>query len=67
MFSADYTCSRYDHAHPYLIHHDDRIGDPAARTFQFKSCSGALTADVLGEQIPAIDAGQEVILLSIGV
>jgi hypothetical protein len=64
--SIDYACSRYDHAYPYLIHHDSRLGDPTIRTFQFKSCSGALTADVVNDQIPKIDSNQQIILLSAG-
>ncbi|KAJ8208859.1 hypothetical protein LV159_008597 [Aspergillus fumigatus] len=44
----------------------DRIqSDPAARTFQFVSCSGAVTADVLDKQNPKISGNQQVILLSI--
>jgi hypothetical protein len=62
----DYACSRYDHAYPNLVHQDEQLGDPTARKFQFKSCSGALTTEVLSDQIPALDANQQVILLSIG-
>jgi len=62
----DYACSRYDHSYPYIINNDDRLGDPGKRNFQFKSCSGAVTKDVLEKQIPSIDGGQQVILLSIG-
>ncbi|KAK2761656.1 hypothetical protein FQN54_001484 [Arachnomyces sp. PD_36] len=62
----DYSCSRYDQAYPYLINNDERLGDPSTRNFQFKSCSGALTQDVLDEQIPAIDSEQQAILLSVG-
>ncbi|KAH1912574.1 hypothetical protein KXW47_007499 [Aspergillus fumigatus] len=62
----DWRCSRYDHSYPYLINNDPRLGDPAARTFQFVSCSGAVTADVLDKQIPKISGNQQVILLSIG-
>ncbi|KAH2915867.1 hypothetical protein KXW25_008333 [Aspergillus fumigatus] len=62
----DWRCSRYDHSYPYLINNDPRLGDPAARTFQFVSCSGAVTADVLDKQNPKISGNQQVILLSIG-
>lgn len=62
----DWSCSRYDHSYPYLINTDERLGDPAKRKFQFKSCSGAVTKDVLEKQIPSIDSGQQAILLSIG-
>ncbi|KAG2019298.1 hypothetical protein GB937_005212 [Aspergillus fischeri] len=63
---ADWACSRYDHSYPYLIHNDPQLGDPEARTFQFVSCSGAVTADALDKQIPQISGNQQVILLSVG-
>ncbi|KAL6229677.1 SGNH hydrolase-type esterase domain-containing protein [Aspergillus navahoensis] len=63
---SDYACSRYDHAYPYLVNQDERLGDPANRNFQFRSCSGAVIKDVLEKQIPAIDNDQQAILLSIG-
>lgn len=62
----DYACSRYDHAYPYLVNTDPRLGDPSKRTFQFLSCSGAVTKDVLEKQIPDLKANQQAILLSIG-
>ncbi|KAE8332768.1 fibronectin type III domain protein [Aspergillus sergii] len=64
--NSDWACSRYDHAYPYLIHNDERLGDPDARTFQFKSCSGAVIEDVINDQIPNISGNQQVILLSAG-
>lgn len=66
MTPTDYACSRYDQAHPYLINQDPRLGDTSARSFQFKSCSGAVAQDVLDEQIPAINKDQQAILLSVG-
>ena len=63
---VDWACSRYDHAYPYLVNNDPRLGDPTKRTFQFLSCSGAVTSDVLEKQIPALNANQQVIMLSIG-
>jgi len=66
MMSIDYACSRYDQAYPYLINQDSRLGDPSARKFQFKSCSGAVAQDVLDDQIPNIDGNQQAILLSVG-
>jgi hypothetical protein len=62
----DRLCSRYDHSYPYLLNRDGWLGDASARTFQFLSCSGALTKDVLENQIPRIDDNQEIILLSAG-
>ncbi|THC88424.1 hypothetical protein EYZ11_012126 [Aspergillus tanneri] len=63
---SDWACSRYDHAYPYLIHTDERLGDQDARTFQFKSCSGAVIDNVINDQIPNISGNQQVILLSAG-
>ncbi|KAJ0413256.1 fibronectin type III domain protein [Aspergillus carlsbadensis] len=62
----DWVCSRYDHSYPYLVNQDERLGDPAGRTFQFKSCSGAVIADVINDQIPLLSSNQQVILLSAG-
>lgn len=63
----DWACSRYDHSYPFLINTDERLGDdPSKRKFQFQSCSGAVTNDVLETQVPLIDSDQQVILLSIG-
>ncbi|OQD78925.1 hypothetical protein PENANT_c071G04858 [Penicillium antarcticum] len=61
-----FFCSRYDESYPYLVHNDGRLGDPSTRTFQFHSCSGAVISEVIKEQLPLIDAGQQVILLSAG-
>ncbi|PGH17920.1 hypothetical protein AJ79_00819 [Helicocarpus griseus UAMH5409] len=63
---SDWSCSRYDQAYPNLINNDARLGDPGARKFQFKSCSGATTEDVLEKQIPSLDKDQQAIILSIG-
>jgi hypothetical protein len=62
----DYGCSRYDHSYPHLLNDDDRLGNPAARKFQFLSCSGAVINDVLNKQIPNLEDNQQVILLSAG-
>ena len=66
MPDQDSKCARYDHSYPYLVNGDERLGDPAKRKFQFESCSGAVVQDVIDDQIPALDSGQEVILLSAG-
>ena len=65
-WQQDYACSRYDHAYPRLVNKDARLGDPSKRNFQFRSCSGAVIDDILKEQIPQVDSGQQVILLSAG-
>ncbi|KAL2076239.1 hypothetical protein VTL71DRAFT_1182 [Oculimacula yallundae] len=56
-------CSRYKMAHPAIISRDSRLGKPA---FQFKSCSGAVSADIIKNQIPGLDSNQDAILLSVG-
>lgn len=63
---ADFACRRYDHAYPYLIHYNDRLGDPSQRDFDFRSCSGAVMADVMYDQVPALKGDQQIILLSAG-
>ncbi|KAL9572343.1 hypothetical protein ACKAV7_003544 [Fusarium commune] len=63
---SDFACARYDHAYPYLVNQDSRIGDHSGRKFQFLSCSGAVTTDVLEKQIPHLDNNQDAITLSIG-
>ena len=47
----DWSCSRYDLAHPYLVSTDERL---AGKPFQFLSCSGATSVDVLRGQIPKL-------------
>lgn len=61
----DYACSRYKESYPYLVSIDPRFGDTAPN-FQFLSCSGAVTKDLLDIQIPAMNANQNAILLSTG-
>ncbi|OAR01499.1 hypothetical protein LLEC1_05006 [Akanthomyces lecanii] len=63
---SDWACRRYDSAYPSLLNTDDRLGDSSKRKFQFESCSGAVTKDILDKQIPRIDSNQQVILLSAG-
>jgi hypothetical protein len=63
---ADFACRRYDHAYPYLMHHDNRLGDSSQRDFDFRSCSSAVAADVMYDQIPKLKGDQQVITLSAG-
>lgn len=63
---SEFNCRRYDHSYPWILNEDPRLGDPAGRNFQFASCSGAVTQDVIDKQIPELDGGQQVILLSAG-
>lgn len=67
MIDTDYACSRYDNAYPNLINDDARLGyNNTDRDFQFRSCSGAVTSDILEKQIPNISPSQQAILLSVG-
>jgi hypothetical protein len=58
-------CCLYEKSYPVLVDEDVRLGEPAAHVFQFKSCSRAVTQDVLDHHIPAIDSSQQVVLLSV--
>lgn len=53
-------------AYPMMVNDDPRLGDPRSRNFQFKSCSGAVTTEILERQIPDISSNQQLILLSAG-
>ncbi|KAJ4307499.1 hypothetical protein N0V84_012688 [Fusarium piperis] len=33
LATQDFACARYDHAYPYLVNQDSRIGDPSGRKF----------------------------------
>lgn len=61
-----WACSRYDHAYPNLVNQMAALGDPKDRKFQFHSCSGATSEEILKDQLPRIDNGQDAILLSAG-
>lgn len=62
----DWSCGRHDNAYPSLVNQDGRLGDKSKRRFQFQSCSGATLEDVTQQQLPHIDKGQHVILVSAG-
>lgn len=62
----DWSCGRHDNAYPSLVNQDGRLGDKSKRRFQFQSCSGATLEDVTKRQLPQIDKGQQVILVSAG-
>jgi hypothetical protein len=66
LATQDFAYTRYDHAYPYLINQDSRIGDPSGRKFQLLSCSSAIIQDMLDKQIPQLDDNQDAIILSIG-
>lgn len=47
----DWRCSRYDLSYPAIITSDWRL---ANKPFQFLSCSGATSVDILKNQVPKI-------------
>jgi hypothetical protein len=63
---TDWWCSRYSHSYPYLLNMG--IGDLNERggKFQFLSCSGAKTKEIIDTQVPRLDDGQNAILISSG-
>ncbi|KAK1994046.1 hypothetical protein LX36DRAFT_585117 [Colletotrichum falcatum] len=63
---SDWACSRYDQSYPSFVDADARLGNRETRHFQFKSCSGATSSEVIEHQIPSLDGNQDVILLSAG-
>lgn len=58
---TDFSCSRYDHSYPALINNDARMGQNSNQKFQFLSCSGALSTDVLKKQVPSLDSGLDAV------
>ncbi|VUC37277.1 unnamed protein product [Clonostachys rosea] len=62
----EWNCRRYDQFYPWLINQNPRLGASETRSFQFESCSGAVTQDVIDKQIPVSDSNQQVILFSAG-
>ncbi|WDK20854.1 kinetoplastid membrane protein 11 [Colletotrichum graminicola] len=61
---SNWACSRYDQSYPSFVDGDVRLGNRATRNFQFKSCSGATSSEVIEHQIPKLNGNQDVILLS---
>lgn len=63
---SDWWCSRYDNSYPYLL--NKGLGDLNTQggKFQFLSCSGAQTQEVIETQVDKMDADQDVILISSG-
>ncbi|KAF2654228.1 SGNH hydrolase [Lophiostoma macrostomum CBS 122681] len=62
---VDYSCSRYGHSYPSLLH-SSYLGDDQARTHQFLACSGAKAGDVLEKQIPALEHDIDLLTISAG-
>ena len=48
------TCARGDTAYPNLMDQDVRFGESAGRTFQFLTCSRAVSQDILNQQVPIL-------------
>ncbi|KAL1864953.1 hypothetical protein VTK73DRAFT_5582 [Phialemonium thermophilum] len=63
--TQDVSYPRYDHSYPSLVSQDPAFGDTPP-DFQYLSCSGAVTEDVLEKQLPKLEPNQQAILLSIG-
>lgn len=43
--------SRYNKAYLNLVNENPAFGDSSKRKFQFESCSGALTKDIIDNQV----------------
>lgn len=56
--------SRYDHSYPYVVA-ETLLGDNRDG-FQFLSCSGAVTQQVIEHQVDLITPDQDLILVSAG-
>ena len=65
-FDQDQFCARGTLAFPNIINQDERMGEPAHRTFQFLACSGAKSKDVVEKQVPLMGNDQSLITMSIG-
>ncbi|KAK2009874.1 SGNH hydrolase [Colletotrichum eremochloae] len=60
------ACARYDHSYPaYIQSHDFMPQDPPA-AFDYLSCSGATTTQVLDNQVMGMYTGYDVITVSAG-
>ncbi|KAF2870443.1 SGNH hydrolase-type esterase domain-containing protein [Massariosphaeria phaeospora] len=62
----DADCARYDQSYPMFIQNEPDMGDAANRQFTYLSCSGAVSKDMLANQIPKVPDGQDVITISAG-
>lgn len=64
---GDYFCSRYDNSYPSIINANPSFGDKQGRSFQYFACSGAVTADVIKNQITGLkDRSLDLVTLTIG-
>lgn len=59
---GDWYCSRYDSSYPSVLNKAPALGDSKGRTFQYYSCSGAITTDVTKSQVPSLKNPQMVTL-----
>ncbi len=66
LLEIDWACSRYSMSYPNILNNDPRLGDPKRREFEFRSCSGAVTREVIDNQVSELASDQQVILLSTG-
>ncbi|KAI9678746.1 MAG: hypothetical protein M1817_005803 [Caeruleum heppii] len=58
-------CGRYDQSYPGQMARDPRLGENAA-PLQFLACSGATSKDMLDNQIPKLEYGNDIITVSAG-
>ncbi|PKY00153.1 SGNH hydrolase [Aspergillus campestris IBT 28561] len=58
----DHACSRYDQSYPVIL---NRMIGPGVKSFSFKACSGARTADIK-EQIRNLDKNMDLVVLTAG-
>ncbi|OCL14763.1 SGNH hydrolase [Glonium stellatum] len=62
----DWSCSRYDHSYPALLHSSLFLGANPYRSFQFLACSGATSEEVVAKQISALDDDLDIVTVSAG-
>ena len=55
---TNWVCSRYDHSYPSILANYEGL---ANASFQFLACSGALSTDVLANQVPSIKGPADVV------
>ena len=51
-------CKQYSYGYPNLLNANEMIGENANRKMQYLGCSGAVTTDILKNQIPLMDTAQ---------
>lgn len=57
----DFLCSRYNRSYPALISNDGWTNQVSNLSFQFLACSGATSGDILRDQVPKLEDGQDAV------